>query len=142
LLVEYDDSDDYHDDDDDDTVLKLNGCCCHHHHHHHNTVVRLCPFVETQHCEDDVSEMCSVCVMVRFGFNCWPHLSMFLQLCLPEDAVLFITFCALNGHWMKTSWSALVHNNYNEDKLYFILFLKCNVSILLFWGMGESRGNV
>ena len=114
LLVEYDD-DDY---DDDDTVFKLNGCCCHdHHHHHHSTVVRLCPFIETQHCENDVSETCSVCLMVRIGFSYWPHLSMFLQPCLPGDAMLFIMFRVLIRHWMKSSWSALVHNNYNEDKL-------------------------
>jgi hypothetical protein len=112
------DDDDDDEDDDDGTVLKLKGCCsCHHHHHHHNTVVRLSPFIETQHCENDVSEMCCVCLIVRIGFNYWSHLSTFLQLCLLEDAVLFITFCVLNGHWMKSSWSALVHNNYNEDKL-------------------------
>jgi hypothetical protein len=45
---------------------------------------------------------------------------------------------------MKSSCSALVHNSYNEDKLYFIQFLKCSASILLFLGEGGwgSRGNV
>lgn len=64
--------------------------------------------IKTQHCENDITEICCVCLMGRMSFY---------LLGLPEEAVLFIAFCILIRHWMKSIWSALVRSNYNEDNL-------------------------
>ena len=58
--------------------------------------------------------------MVRMSFICWVFLSRLLHPGLPEEAVLFIAFCVLIRHWMKSIWSALVCNNYNVENLPYI----------------------